>query len=166
MINRDYATRVLFALSFEDLCGYQISKHISAKDERISNGTITPILKHLLDKGMITFTVSGRKKVYTITQKGLKYVHEVRSLRNTLKKKLFVESLNENAIFLDFLSNLDDIAIFREFLEYIGDEAMSIFISGFQMQKNGDRKSLQELKELLRKISTEVDSWPLQETQN
>ncbi len=166
MINRDYATRVLFALSFEDLCGYQISKYISTKDERISNGTIAPVLKHLLDKDMITFSIEGRKKVYTIKEKGLKYVNEVRSLRNTLKKRIFVESLNENAIYLDFLSNLDDAAIFRELLEFIGDDAMSIVIAGFQMKKRNDEKSLKNLKDRLHELNKEVNSWLLQEVQN
>lgn len=166
MVNRDYATRVLFALSFKDLCGYQISKHISARDERISNGTINPVLKHLQDNDMITSSISGRKRIYTITEKGLRYVDEVRSIRNALKKRIFVDSLNENAIFLDFMSNLDDATLFRELLEYIGDEVMSIVIAGFQMKKRSDETSLQELKGLLKELSVEVNSRLLQEAQN
>ena len=166
MVNRDYATRVLFALSFKDLCGYQLSKYISAKEERISNGTIAPVLKHLVENGMIAFSFSGRKKIYTITEKGQRYVDEVRSIRNTLKKRIFVDSLNENAIFLDFLSNLDDATLFRELLEYIGDEIMSIVISGFQMKKRNDTGSLRDLKALLKEMSMGVNSRLLQETQN
>lgn len=166
MVNRDYATRVLFALSFKDLCGYQISKYISTKDERISNGTIAPVLKHLVENGMIVFSISGRKKMYTLTENGQRYVDEVRSIRNTLKKRIFVDSLNENALFLDFLSNLDDATLFRELLEFIGDEVMSIVITGFQMKKRGDERSLQELKEQLKELGREVYTRHLQEAQN
>lgn len=166
MVNRDYATRILFALSFKDLCGYQISKHISSKEERISNGTIAPVLKHLLEKDMVVYTESGRKKIYSLTETGQRYVDEVRSIRNTIKKRIFVDSLNENALFLDFLSNLDDATIFRELLEFIGDEVMSIVISGFQMKKKGDQESLEHLRHLLRNLEGEVNTWHLQEAQN
>ena len=166
MVNRDYATRVLFALSFKDLCGYQLSKYISAKGERISNGTIAPVLRHLSENGMVISSVSGRKKVYSITDKGQRYVDEVRSIRNTLKKRIFVDSLNENAIFLDFLSNLDDATLLRELLEFIGDEIMSLVIAGFQMKKRNEEDSLQELKRILMDVSREVNSRLLQETQN
>ena len=166
MVNRDYASRVLFALSFKDLCGYQITKYISAKGERISNGTVAPVLKHLLDNGMVTASITGRKKVYSLTEKGQRYVDEVRSIRNTLKKRIFVESLNENAIFLDFLSNLDDATIFRELLEYIGDEIMALVIAGFRMKKDNDEASLALLRESLLKLSKEVSSWHSQEAQN
>lgn len=166
MVNRDYATRILFALSFKDLCGYQISKYISTKGERISNGTIAPIMKHLLENGMVDFTISGRKKVYRLTEKGERYVDEVRSIRNTLKKRIFVESLDENAIFLDFLSNLDDATLFRELLEFIGDEVMSIVAAGFQMKKRNDPESLEHLKVLLKNLGGEVHSWLSPEAQN
>ena len=71
-----------------------------------------------------------------------------------------------NAIYLDFLSNLDDAAIFRELLEFIGDDAMSIVIAGFQMKKRNDEKSLKNLKDRLHELNKEVNSWLLQEVQN
>ncbi len=166
MVNRDYATRVLFALSFKDLCGYQITKYISTKEERISNGTVAPVLRHLLENGLVISSVSGRKKVYSLTEKGQRYVDEVRSIRNTLKKKIFVDSLNENAIFLDFFSNLNDATLFRELLEDIGDEIMTIVIAGFQMKKGKDTQSLGELKNSLMKLGKEVTSWHSREMQN
>ncbi len=166
MVNRDYATRVLFALSFKDLCGYQITKYISTKDERISNGTVAPVLKHLVENGLVFSSVSGRRKMYSLTEKGQRYVDEVRSIRNTLKKKIFVDSLNENVIFLDFLSNLDDATLFRELLEDIGDEIMTIVIAGFQMKKGKDTQSLGELKDRLMKLGKEVTTWHSQEMQN
>lgn len=166
MVNRDYATRILFALSFKDLCGYQITKYISTKEERISNGTVAPVLRHLLENGLVISSVSGRKKVYSLTEKGQRYVDEVRSIRNTLKKKIFVDSLNENAIFLDFFSNLNDATLFRELLEDIGDEIMTIVIAGFQMKKGKDTQSLGELKNSLMKLGKEVTSWHSREMQN
>ncbi len=166
MVNRDYATRVLFALSFKDLCGYQITKYISTKEERISNGTVAPVLRHLLENGLVISSVSGRKKVYSLTEKGQRYVDEVRSIRNTLKKKIFVDSLNENAIFLDFFSNLNDATLFRELLEDIGYEIMTIVIAGFQMKKGKDTQSLGELKNSLMKLGKEVTSWHSREMQN
>ncbi len=166
MINRDYATRVLMALSFKDLCGYQLSKFIATKNERISNGTLKPVLDHLLSNGFVTFSISGRRKVYSLTDKGEKYVQEVRSIRNELKRRVFVDSMNENALFLDFLSNLDDATVFRELLEYLGDEIMSIVRAGFIMKKNGALENLAELKKMLRKVEGEVEVWHSQEMQN
>ena len=166
MVNRDYATRVLFALSFQDLCGYQISKYISTKEERISSGTIQPVLRHLLEKDLVSYSVKGRRKVYSLTQDGQRYVAEIRSIRETLKKRIFVDSLNENALFMDFLSNLDDAKYLRDLLEYIGDEIMSIVRAGFLMQKNNETGSLEYLKDTLKEISEEVNSRLLHETQN
>ncbi len=166
MINRDYATRVLIALSFKDLCGYQLSKYISAKNERISNGTLKPVLDHLLANNFVTYSLNGRRKVFSLTEKGDKYVHEVRSIRNELKRRVFVDSMNENSLYLDFLSNLEDATIFRELLDYLGDEIMSIVRSGFLMKKDGDKESLQVLKQKLKSLEQEVGDWHSQEMQN
>lgn len=166
MINRDYATRVLMTLSFKNLCGYQLSKFIATKNERISNGTLKPVLDHLLSNGFVTFTVSGRRKVYALTEKGEQYVQEVRSIRNELKRRVFVDSMDENALFLDFLSNLEDATVFRELLEYLGDEIMSIVRAGFLMRKNGEISSLEELKKILKRVEGEVELWHSQEMQN
>lgn len=166
MINRDYATRVLFALNFKDLCGYQMSKYIASKGERISNGTLKPVLDHLLENKFVTYSFNGRRKVYSLTEKGEKYVSEVRFIRNELKRRVLVDSMDENSIFLDFLSNLDDATVFRELLEFLGDEIMSIVRSGFMLKKNGDTSSLSELKNKLAKIAEEVDGWHSQEMQN
>lgn len=166
MINRDYATRVLFALSFKDLCGYQLSKYIATKTERISNGTLKPVLDHLLLNDFVTFSMSGRRKVYSLTRKGEKYVQELKSIRNEFKRRVLVDSMDENAIFLDFLSNLDDATIFRELLEYLGDEIMSIMRTGFHLKKNGDLERLSDLKEMLKKLELEVGNWHSQEVQN
>lgn len=159
MINRDYATRVLFALSFKDLCGYQLSKSIAAKDERISNGTLNPVLGHLTDKGLIDFRRIGVKKMYFLTDKGEAYVKEVRSIRNELKRRIFVDSMHENALFFDFLSNLDDARLLRELLEYLGDEVMSLVKIGFLMMKSGNMDGLEKLRKKLQGIGLEVNEW-------
>lgn len=166
MINRDYATRVLFALSFKDLCGYQLSKYIATKGERISNGTLKPVLDHLLMNDFVSFSINGRRKVYSLTEKGEKYVDELRSIRNEFQRMVLVESMDEHAIFLDFLSNLDDATIFRELLEYLGDEIMSLVKSGFLMKKNGETESLFRLKDKLSQLDREVVEWHSQEVQN
>ncbi len=166
MINRDYATRVLFALSFKDLCGYQLSKYIATKGERISNGTLKPVLDHLLLNDFVSFTISGRRKVFSLTEKGEKYVDELRSIRNEFQRRVLVESMDEHAIFLDFLSNLDDATIFRELLEYLGDEIMSIVKSGFLLKKSGDTEMLDRLKDELGQLEGEVAEWRSQEAQN
>ena len=166
MINREYATRVLFALSFKDLCGYQISKLIATKGERISNGTLNPVLNALLDKDLISFRNSGRRKIYQLTEKGKIYVKEIRSIRNELKRRVFVDSMNENALFLDFLSNLEDATVLRELLEYLGDEIMSIVKAGFLMMKDENQEGLKILKNKLKVLETEVTRWPLQEMQS
>lgn len=166
MINRDYATRVLFALSFKDLCGYQISKSITTKGERISNGTLNPVLTHLLDKGMIEFRSSGVKKIYSLTGKGEEYVDEVRSIRNELKRRIFVDSMHENALFFDFMTNLEDAKMLRELLEYLGDEIMSLVKSGFLMKKFEETGNLQKLKTSLKDLEKEVTDWLSAEMQN
>lgn len=166
MVNSEYATRVLFALSFKDLCGYQLSKSIATKGEKISNGTIGPVLSNLHQDGFIDFRMSGNRKVYTLTGKGDTYVREVRAIRNELKSRIFVDSLNENAIYLDFLSNLEDMKVLRELLEFLGDEIMSIVRSGFAMQKSGDDVRLGQLKEKLGLLEREVARWRSQEAQS
>lgn len=166
MINRDYATRVLFTLSFKDMCGYQLSKYIASKGERISNGTLKPVLDHLLLNDFVTFTQDGRRKVYSLTHKGEKYVGEIRSIRNEFKRRVLVDSMDDNAIFLDFFSNIEDATIFRELLEYLGDEIMSIVKSGFLMKKKGDDSKLAELKEVLKNLEMEVGNWHSPDLQN
>lgn len=166
MINRDYATRVLFALSFKDLCGYQLSKYIAIKGERISNGTLKPVLDHLLLNDFVSFSISGRRKVYSLTEKGEKYVDEIRSIRNEFQKRVLVESMDEHAIFLDFLSNLEDAPVFRELLEYLGDEIMSIVKGGFLLKKEGNNEKLAQLKDSLKELEEGVAEWHSQEVQN
>ncbi len=166
MINRDYATKVLFALSFKDLCGYQLSKYIATKGERISNGTLKPVLDHLLLNDFVSFSINGRRKVYSLTEKGEKYVEEIRSIRNEIKRRVLVDSMDEHAIFLDFLSNLDDAPKFRELLEYLGDEIMSILKYGFLLKKEGEIKKLDRLKDSLSQLDGEVAEWHSQEVQN
>lgn len=166
MINRDYATRVLFALSFKGLCGYQLSKYIAIKGERISNGTLKPVLDHLLLNDFVSFSINGRRKVYALTEKGEKYVDELRSIRNEFQRRVLVESMDEHAIFLDFLSNLDDATVFRELLEYLGDEIMSIVRNGFLLKKQGEIEKLGMLKDRLGQLDVEVAEWHSQEVQN
>lgn len=166
MVNRDYANRVLFALSFRDLCGYQLSKYISTKGERISNGTLNPVLNQLVERNLITYSADRKRKVYSLTESGIKYVDEIRAIRNELKKRIFVDSMDENALFFDFLRNLDDATLLRELLEFIGDEIMSIVRSGFFLMKNGQTEDLDDLREKLSQLSGEVNDWPSQEVQN
>lgn len=166
MVNRDYATRVLFALSFKNLCGYQLSRYIASGDERISNGTLNPIMNTLVEKGLVSFRKMPTKKVYSLTTKGQQYVDEVRSIRNELKRRVFVDSMDENALFLDFLSNLDDATILRELLEYLGDEIMSLVKLGFILKKSGRMEELDLLKKKFRDLEEEVSQWHSQEVQN
>lgn len=166
MIDREYATKVLFTLSFKNLCGYQLSKYISVKGERISNGTLKPVLDDLLSNNFIEYTRDGRKKVYALTPKGAKYVQEIRSIRNEFKRRVLVDSMDNNAIFLDFFSTLDDATRFRELLEYFGDEIMAILKTAFLMKKQGNTNKLSDLRTILRNVEKEAEQWHSQEQQN
>lgn len=166
MANRDYANRVLFALSFRDLCGYELSKYISTRGERISNGTLNPVLTQLVDRDLISFRADSKKKIYSLTESGLKYVDEIRAIRNELRKRIFVDSIDENALFFDFLGNLDDAKILRELLEYIGDEIMSIVRLGFLLRKSEQMGHLSDLRKGLINLGKEASTWHSQEMQN
>lgn len=166
MLNRDYANRVLFALSFRDLCGYELSKYIATKNERISNGTLNPLLTQLNYRGLISFKMDRRKKVYSLTEAGERYVEEIRAIRSELRKRVFVDSIDENSLFFDFLSNLEDAKILRELLDFLGDEMMSIVKLGFLIKKNGDSVHLDTLKLKLSELEREVEAWHSQEAQS
>lgn len=163
MVNRDYANRVLLALNFRDLCGYELSKYISTRGERISNGTLNPVLTQLVQKDLIGYRLDSRRKVYYLTESGQEYVEELRNLRTELRKRIFVDSIKENALFMDFLMNLEDITLLRELLEFIGDDIMAIVRTGFLLKKHGQTDDLDYLKQRLAILEKEVRTWPLQE---
>ena len=68
--------KIMMLLREEQLCGVDLMKRLRLK----SPGTIYPVLETLRDKGLIDFKVqttgAARKKVYFLTELGIKKTHD------------------------------------------------------------------------------------------
>lgn len=152
MIDRDYINRILFTLSFKNMSGYQLSKYITNPAGKISNGTLIPILNRLSSDGFIEFEWKGKKKIYSLTEKGLKYVQSLREIKDEIRKRFFVDSLDSNLLYFDFLANLDDAKILKKVLEDIGDELIDIIKIAFLLEKEKESAKIKELKNRIRSL--------------
>lgn len=156
MIKRDYANRILFMLSFREMSGYQLSKNIKHHGETMSSGTLVPILKNLQSAGMIQYTRSGNKKLYSLTEKGSKYINSLREIGDEFKKKMFIESMDENILYYDILTNLEDVEAIKRVLERFGELMMEIVKAGFSLEKSSSEEKLDHLEKGISRLLEEI----------
>jgi DNA-binding PadR family transcriptional regulator len=76
-------------IEHDELHGYKLMNIISEKTGfDVSPGSIYPILKSLEDKGYLQMTKDGRRKIYSVTNKGKGAYNELKSKHQETKKNL------------------------------------------------------------------------------
>jgi len=81
-VNKDRQLRgilkllILKELEKGEATGYDIIKRISEKAKRPSPGSVYPILKELKENGFLNVRIDGKKKIYTLSDKGKKILRE------------------------------------------------------------------------------------------
>lgn len=139
-------------LSFKEMSGYQLSKNILHHGEQISSGTLVPILRHLESAGLTTYRRSGKRKIYSLTDKGRKYTQSLKEIGNEIKKKMFVESMDQNLLYYDILTNYEDVEAIKDVLDRLGDLLLDIIREGFRLEKNRSPEDVEKLEEEIRKV--------------
>ncbi len=152
MINRDYANRVLFMLSFKQMSGYQLSKNIYHHGGQISSGTLVPILRNLEAANLIRYHKSGKRKIYALTEKGEQYTRSLREIRDELKKKMLVESMDQSLLYYDILTNFEDVEAIKRVLDRFGDLLLEIIKVGFKLEKKGSSEELDAIESRIKEI--------------
>jgi len=72
---------ILHELNLKSLCGEELSKVIGKrKKSNLTPGTIYPALKRLRRKKLISYRRQGRKKVYLLTDTGIKELNKLYGL--------------------------------------------------------------------------------------
>lgn len=132
-------------LSFKEMSGYQIAKNVRHHGEAISSGTLVPILRNLESAGLVQFRESGNKKLYSLTAKGEKYIGSLREIGAEIKKKMFVETMDQNMLYYDILTNLEDVEAIKRVLDRFGDIILELIKVGFRLEKLDSVKKLEQL---------------------
>ena len=69
---------ILKELEKDDATGYDLIKKISIKtSKKPSPGSVYPLLKELTNSGFLNVRAEGKKKVYSISEKGRKVLNEI-----------------------------------------------------------------------------------------
>lgn len=139
-------------LSFKEMSGYQLSKNIMHHGEQISSGTLVPILKNLEAAELIRFRRSGKRKIYGLTGKGEKYIQSLREIGNEFKKRMFVESVDQNLLYYDILTNYEDVEAIKDLLDRIGDLLLDIIKTGFRLEKSNSKEKVDSLVQEIREV--------------
>ncbi|HIT73900.1 hypothetical protein B5E58_03585 [Tyzzerella sp. An114] len=66
-----------YMCSYGELTGYSFMRYCREKGIKVSSGTIYPHLKELEELGIISFRQDGKRKVYTITEKGQEFIEKL-----------------------------------------------------------------------------------------
>ncbi|ADB57600.1 PadR family transcriptional regulator [Archaeoglobus profundus] len=88
---------ILKELEKEEATGYDIIKRIGERAKRPSPGSVYPILKELKENGFLNVRIDGRKKIYSLSDKGRKVLREaMEKEKEAIIRK--VEVLRESGI--------------------------------------------------------------------
>lgn len=92
--------------------GYSLMKELEEiLGRRPSPGSIYPILKDLSDQKLVTAKEEGKKKNYTITQKGNSAARDI-----SKKKKEFIEQIKENMKMFECICGKENIKYDKEII--------------------------------------------------
>ncbi len=113
MIRGHLRVIVLKNLADNDMSGYSLMKKIYAETGcKPSTGSMYPLLDNFLDSGFATVKKSGRKKVYSITEKGKE------NLKPLLEKKdEIIDQIAEGWKVFEAISGKDDKGFIAELIE-------------------------------------------------
>lgn len=151
MNSGEYIDSALFILSLQPMSGYELARKLKWDGTMVSGGTIRPLLKSLEKNGFITFEMRGRAKVYRLTQKGERYVSNLRVFKETIREKMIAYSFNREILFPDILTDIGDTKILNEAIEKMAKTIVKEVKIAFVMYKKGDIEGLDYLIELIDK---------------
>lgn len=152
MWKRDYANRVMFMLSFKEMSGYQLSKNIKHHGETMSSGTLLPILKNLQTAGLIDYRTSGNKKIYSLTGKGVSYIKSLREIGDEFRKRMFVETMDQNLLYYDILTNLEDVEAIKKVLNKFGETMIELIRTWFKLERSGMTEEADTMERRIREL--------------
>lgn len=118
---------VLKHLNKEILSGYDLMRYLDMSGNKSSPGYIYPLLKDLQRNTFISVKKEGRRKIYSITQKG---------------KKLLEDLENKNREMMEIMAGIRDK---REVKEFIKLKSHMMGKNGFSLQDIEKLKKLNKL---------------------
>jgi DNA-binding PadR family transcriptional regulator len=138
--------RVLKNLNKESLSGYDLMKYIGEGGNKPSPGYIYPLLKDLQKKGFILVSKDGRRKVYSITQKGKNLLEKLKNKQKEMINTISViGDKKEMEVFLKLKSNI----VGKDCFLQKGRRLRGLYKLIFQICKTGDDKKLKEIDAIL-----------------
>lgn len=153
MSSRNHSINILFLLSLgRGLTVYDLSKLLGSSGRKVSNGALIPILLKLTDLGYVSHRQEGRRKIYSLTAKGRKYVASVRKIRERLKENALSMIVSGNAVQLGLLKSVDDMSVLESVLDRTGEGILRFLAAAFRLEKNGEEGRARELTEALMRL--------------
>ena len=101
---------VLEGLAKKPMYSYQIMKAIERRTGGLyspSPGALYPVLKQMVDSGLVSVSVQNGKKVYSLTEKGVRHYKEVKER----VRELFVKRKNESNPRRALMSKLFELGV-------------------------------------------------------
>lgn len=152
----EYLDSALFIISLKPMSGYELSRKLKWDGSMVSGGTIRPLLKSLEKQGFITYDTRGRAKVYRLTQKGERYVSNLRLFRETMREKMLRASMGRDILFPEVLTNIEDTAILNEAIEEMANIIIKEVKIAFALKKKGEEDGLKTLKSMIERDMSEI----------
>ena len=75
--------KITTMLKKEKLCGDELAEKLKIEKTKLNPGTIYPALKYLKSNKLVKINQEGRKKIYSLTKKG---INENKIARRIIKK--------------------------------------------------------------------------------
>lgn len=123
----------LYALTLMEregpLHGYRLSEAIAERTEgawRPGPGSVYPSLKKLVDSGLATSRVSGRRRTYTISRKGIQLLREIR----TRNQRFLFGKMDGTLLWTDILGEKDAGEYLLRRLRHVWDSTEMVLESG------------------------------------
>ncbi len=142
---------VLEELSKKSLSGYDLMKSIGEIGKKPSPGYIYPMLNDLKKKGFVSVKSDERRKVYSITQSGKKFLRSLKIKRKSMFKKMI--EIWEPIANKKELENLKRLGLGGSkgspTLQEIG-LIKRLHKSIFLVYENGNKKQKDEIKNILK----------------
>jgi len=150
---------VLKQLSKEKMSGYDLMKSFGDSSKKPSPGYIYPLLSDLQKKGFISVKKDGRKKIYSITEKGIKLLDNLRIKREETMTSFvkILEPITEKNEIQSFIKSKakkekNNLSLYDQFLlKNLHTQIFSFYKTG----KDKDKKKMRKiLKETIKKLES------------
>ncbi|WP_297215321.1 PadR family transcriptional regulator [Thermoplasma sp.] len=151
-----YAVKALILLSKKPYTLYQMSKEIS-NEGPVSHGTLMPMIRKLLQQGFIKFETSGREKIYTLTEKGVKFVESLSEIEQQLKQNLISRAMGDAFFYLNLLSKDDTSAALNSAISIMLPAIIAEVEYAFKMIMKGRMDEIERIANEIRMTYGEIN---------